>query len=109
GPLLSEPDDRIERSAQLMTHIGEKHRFGSVCVGQLDCSLLDSALQCRIKFAQLVLRTFLCGVTGREGISHGVECRSEMADLRLGTSHLDACVVIAVAPLSGKVQQAAAW
>ena len=56
--------------------------------------------------AQLLLGAPLRRVTACEGIGHGVERGPEVADLRSGMPHPDACVVVAVAPLRGHMEQA---
>jgi hypothetical protein len=102
---LAEPDNRVERRAQLVAHIGEEHRFGPIGIGQLERPLFDSGLQSRIQLPKFLLCALLRGVTGGESIGHSIESRAEMANFRCGVPYFDPRTIAAVAPLRGEPYQ----
>ena len=104
---LPKTDDRIERGTQFVAHIGEEHRFGVVGFGQLDGPFLDTGFQGRVQLAQLGFRPLLCGVTRSQGVCHGVEGCSQMADFRRGVANINPRIIVAVAPFRRELHETA--
>ena len=88
---LGEAEDRVQRRAQLVAHVGEKLRLG-------DARLL----QLRVERRELLRGRALLGIEARELARRGAELHGELAEL-VAVGHLDRA---AEAPARELVQQA---
>src|SRR5262249_11370275 len=100
---LAEPIDGVQRSAQLMTDIGQEHRLCLIGIGQFGCALLHPRFERRVQLPQLLLGTLLRQMAAPKGVSHVIKRSTEMADFRTGIPHPNAGGGIAVAPVFGVV------
>ena len=102
---LAEPNDGVQRRAQLMVQISEEHRLCFIGIGQFGCPLLYPRLECHVQLPQLLLGALLRHMPARQGVGHRIESGSEMADFRIRIWHPHAGVVVAVTPLRGYLEQ----
>src|SRR5262249_46715370 len=84
---------------------GQKHRLCFVGIGQFGRPLLNPRFKRGIELPQLLFGSFLCRVSSRERVGHGIERRPEMANLRLWILYPHASIVVAVTPFRGDFEQ----